>query len=113
MSIRSLRPDEPIPTDEPKRYPNAAGYVRLRWRVGPKEYVEVYEHRLLAGLPEGKQVHHRNKVKDDNNAANLEVLTPRKHSELHADEERIDYGPVAERVKRGERLVHIAQELGI
>lgn len=42
-TVRALRPGEAPPDGEPRRYPNAAGYVRLRWKVGQREYVETYE----------------------------------------------------------------------
>lgn len=41
-SIRSLRPGEPWPEGEPRRYLNAEGYTRLRWKVGPGQHVETY-----------------------------------------------------------------------
>ena len=84
-TIRSLRADEPLPAGEPKRYKNPAGYVRLRWKVGPQQYVEVYEHRLVAGMPAG-EVHHRDHSKDNNADANLAVLSKREHAERHAQE---------------------------
>lgn len=80
--IRSLRPGESPPPTEPKRYPNSSGYIRLRWRVGPGEYVEAYEHRVIAGEPVG-QVHHRDHDKTNNDPSNLEVLTPADHARLH------------------------------
>ncbi len=43
LVIRSLRPDEDDPEGEPRRYVSSGGYVRLRWKVGVKEYVERYE----------------------------------------------------------------------
>lgn len=82
--IRTLRPDEPVPEGEPRRYKNANGYMRLRWRLGPGEYVECYEHRFAMGLPEGREVHHVNRHRDDNDSANLEALTPAEHAAEHA-----------------------------
>src|SRR5581483_6189066 len=58
--IRYLRPGDPIPEGEPRRYSTPKGYVRLRWKVGPYEYVEAWEHRVLVGNPDGHQVHHVN-----------------------------------------------------
>lgn len=46
--IRQLAPSEPDPAGEPRRYENADGYVRLRWKVAPGEYLERYE-RTEAG----------------------------------------------------------------
>jgi hypothetical protein len=42
-TIRTLAPSEPDPSGEPRRYESAGGYVRLRWKVAPGEYVERYE----------------------------------------------------------------------
>jgi hypothetical protein len=81
--IRSLGPDEPIPEGEPRRYPNGRGYIRLRWRVGPGEYVECYEHRVIAGRPPGRQVHHRNRDRGDNDPTNLAPLTTAEHGREH------------------------------
>ena len=49
-SIRSLRPGEPQPEGEPRRYTNSAGYVRLRWKLAVGEYVETYERDETASL---------------------------------------------------------------
>lgn len=81
--IRSLRPGDPIPEGTPRRYKSSHGYVRLRWLVGPQEYVETYEHRLVAGLPEA-DVHHRDSVKHNNDPANLAVLSKEDHAAHHA-----------------------------
>lgn len=94
MSIRSLRVDEPIPSGVPARYIEGRGYVRLRWCVGPNEYVEEYEHRLVMGRPDA-DVHHRNGNKADNRPENLEVLARIDHSLVHAEATRgkRTYGP--------------------
>lgn len=49
----------------------------------------VYEHKLVAisaygHVPDDCQVHHKNKVKTDNSAANLEVLNKSEHRQRHA-----------------------------
>lgn len=59
--------------------------MRLRWLVGPNEYVEAYEHRLVKKCPQGLHVHHVNRVRDDNREENLKVLTPSEHEKIHAN----------------------------
>lgn len=81
--IRQLKPGEPLPEGEPRRYTSdARGYVRLRWKVGKGEYVETYEHRLIAGVPPA-HVHHENEDKTDNRPSNLHVLSPEEHHREH------------------------------
>lgn len=87
-SIRALRDDEPMPAGTPRRYRNDSGYVRLRWKISPEQYVEAYEHRVVMGRPEGMHVHHINGMKDDNRPANLQVLSPHEHAKLHQDQAR-------------------------
>lgn len=82
--IRSLRRGEPVPTGNPRRYPNSDGYIRLRWKVGIDEYAETYEHRVVDGVvTAAEQVHHRNEVKSDNGPSNLEPMTLREHGLHH------------------------------
>lgn len=82
MTIRTLPRDEPVPTHRPRRYTTGAGYVRLRWRVGPDDYVEEYEHRVVMGRPDG-HVHHLNGRKKDNRPENLAVLSATDHHAAH------------------------------
>src|SRR5215472_15500329 len=88
--IRSLRAGEPIPDGEPRRYENASGYVRLRWKVGKGQYVEAFEHRVVMELPQG-EVHHLNHDPADNRPENLVVLSEEEHRRLHADEKSVRY----------------------
>lgn len=82
--IRTLQPGESLPEGQPRRYKNGAGYVRLRWKVGPNEYVETYEHRLVMGLPP-RDVHHRDGDKTNNDPTNLVPLDRSKHAQHHAE----------------------------
>lgn len=81
--IRQLHAGERIPEGEPRRYKAGHGYVRLRWRVGKGEYVEVYEHRVRDGVVVDLHVHHLDHVKDHNNPSNLVVLTQAEHMRVH------------------------------
>jgi HNH endonuclease len=85
MAIRQLRPGEALPEGEARRYKAGHGYIRLRWRVGPREYVEVYEHRVAGGaVTTAEQVHHKNRIRDDNSPSNLARLTAEEHHAEHA-----------------------------
>jgi hypothetical protein len=85
VSIRQLKSGEVLPEGQPRRYVANHGYVRLRWRVGPREYVETYEHRVDGDyVTTAEHVHHRNHRRDDNAPENLEPLTSQTHWERHA-----------------------------
>lgn len=79
-----------LPDGEPRRYVSAHGYVRLRWKVGTRKYVEAWEHRIVAGAHSGEAVHHRDRVRDNNEPSNLERMDPLEHCRLHGEERRID-----------------------
>ncbi len=83
LQCRSLLPGEPIPGGQPRRYISAHGYIRLRWKVGTRSYVEAYEHRLNFGLPARLIVHHKNEDKTDNRPENLEAMTIGEHITHH------------------------------
>lgn len=111
MSIRWIARLDEVPTGEPKRYRNSQGYVRLRWLTGPNEYAEVLEHRLVMGLPDG-QVHHINRIRDDNRPENLIVLSAEEHSQLHAREDWASgkYTGVSQRTReRAQRRLEIEE----
>ncbi len=108
--IRQLRAGETPPEGEPRRFKNASGYVRLRWRIGPDQMVECYEHRLVAGAEPGDHVHHLNGVKDDNRPENLQRLTAAEHmSHHHAVYTAEDFGPL---YKAGWSTPEIAKHFG-
>jgi hypothetical protein len=93
--IHTLRPDEPTPTAEPRRYRTTDGYWRLRWKIGPGQYVERLEHRAVVSPGPGEVVHHKNGDPLDNRPENLERLTPSAHMHHHnrpkADPEVVGY----------------------
>jgi hypothetical protein len=80
--IRSLREGERPPEGKPRRYRNGAGYIRLRWLVGLREYVECYEHRFVAGLTT-EAVHHINGRRSDNREENLQSMSRADHGKHH------------------------------
>lgn len=107
--IRRLRDDEPIPAAPPRRYLSDAGYMRLRWRIAPGQYVEEYEHRVVAGRPTGASVHHINGVRDDNRPENLRVVTDMEHGFEHR---RIDDEQVAALYLSGMSTIDVGKTLG-
>jgi transcriptional regulator with XRE-family HTH domain len=110
--IRSLAPGEPLPSTAPRRYYNAQGYVRLRWRDGDG-YVECYEHRAVMGNPAGVHVHHRNGIRDDNRPENLEALDAALHLGQHYDDRRIDDALAAELYLDGMTTTAVGERLGV
>lgn len=86
-NIRQLKPGEDPPSGEPRRYASdPRGYVRLRWRVGKGEYVETYEHRLVAGVP-AADVHHDDEDKSNNARGNLTPMSRSEHARMHGEEQ--------------------------
>lgn len=88
MHIRMLRSDESLPEGEPRRYSTRSGYIRLRWRIGPGDYVEVLEHRRVRTGADSDHVHHINHNPSDNRPENLVRLTKDEHAALHGSESR-------------------------
>jgi hypothetical protein len=107
--IRKLHAGEPIPAGMPAKYVTSAGYVLLRWKLGPRDYVECLEHRVVAGNPAGRVVHHRNGDRSDNRSANLEVLTRAEHNAEHSV---IDALVVRDLYRAGRSTVEIGEQLG-
>jgi hypothetical protein len=80
-----LRAGERLPAGVPKRYLFGNGYVRLRWRVGTRSYVEVYEHRVDGDrVTSAPVVHHEDHRRDNNDPGNLKHLASRaEHVKIH------------------------------
>ena len=82
--IRTVPPGEALPEGTPARYASSHGYVRLRWHVGPDQYIECYEHRAVMGNPpRGFEVHHIDRCRSNNAPENLVVLTVEEHHAVH------------------------------
>ncbi len=111
MAIRQLRADEPIPSGAPRRYRSSHGYVRLRWRIGQNSYVEVYEHRIVAGRT-APCVHHRNSIKHDNHPSNLVTLTRSEHGQHHKHK-TFDRGVARALYEQGLTTVQLAKEFDV
>ena len=76
-----------------KRISKTDGYVYLKGRKyhdhsrysssGLLEHIWVMEQKIGTSIPNGKQVHHINKIRHDNRIENLEILSIRDHSKKH------------------------------
>src|SRR3954464_8422549 len=81
---RMLRPGEQIPEGEPRRYLSSHGYMRLRWQVAPRSYIETYEHRVFEGRVRTEDhVHHVDRIRTNNTPANLRPLSAGEHRHVH------------------------------
>lgn len=68
------------------------GYVKVKM---PGETWQ-YEHRLVAGAPEGMDVHHLDGDRTNNDPLNLTIMSHAEHRRLHAVEEYPN-GPLSQR----------------
>jgi transcriptional regulator of acetoin/glycerol metabolism len=88
--------------------------MRLRWKVGVRKYVEVYEHRLLARSESGLEVHHLDHDPDNNNPDNLVLLTPEQHQEHHREHRRkYNWADAAELYLQGWSTPQLGRRFGV
>lgn len=108
-TIRTLRHGDLVPEGEPRRYKTGAGYVALRWKTGPDTYVEVREHRLVAGIPPiSIHVQHIDGDKSNNDPSNLRLLSSGEHTRLHM-QERTKRGKARDRERAARRVAREAE----
>lgn len=99
-----------IPSAQPRRYKTRDGYVLLRWKVGPREYVEALEHRVQDGqVVTAENMHHINGDRTDNRPENLQSLTASAHSIEHHE---IDRAEVARLYQSGLSTTEVAERVG-
>lgn len=109
-TIRQLRSGEKVPDFEPRRYASAQGYVRLRWRIAPGEYVEAYEHRVFDGrVTTAPEVHHRDRDRANNDPTNLLPTTVEDHHKHHRE---VDRAAVVELYQSGMSTPEVGAALG-
>ena len=109
-TYRRLRQGDRIPETKPLIYKTSDGYICYRWTVSDTEYVEALEHRIVAGIVDGRHVHHINRNRSDNSPENLEIVTSPEHHRRHR---RINDDEVAALYLRGLTQPQIAQRLGV
>jgi hypothetical protein len=109
LSQRWILPGESIPAGRPKRYLNDLGYAILWWKIGPRSYLLLSEHRFVAGNP-ANHVHHKNRIKDDNRPENLEILPEQEHRLRHC---KLDRNAAAKMFQEGVGTQQIAWVYGV
>lgn len=61
------------------------GYRRAQWNNGRHQFVHVWVWEQANGpVPDGYQVHHKDEDKQNNDIANLELVTPTDHKRMHS-----------------------------
>lgn len=69
--IKTLKMGERVPDFPPKRYTKSQRYVKLRWKIGKREYLEVWEHQVVDGVVSSCITHHVDHNKHNNSEGNL------------------------------------------
>lgn len=111
LNIRRLSEGEAIPAGTPRCYLTNDGYVLLRWKIGPRQYVEALEHRVIVGL-DAEQVHHINGDKTDNRPENLEPVSASAHTQKHV-QPQFDVDEAAQLYREGWSLPRLARKYGV
>lgn len=112
--VRRARWRSECPDREPNGvYDDGKGYRVMRWLDGD-EIVEMLEHRWVMDPGPGRQVHHIDHDRANNDPSNLEIVTTREHGERHRsvpdDELRSLHREGLSQVAIGERLgIHSSQ----
>lgn len=81
----------------------------LRWKVGVRQYVEAFEHRIVTGRV-SPEVHHINGVKTDNRPENLMPVTTLEHGAEHA---KWNIEEACERYRAGWSLCALSRDYGV
>ena len=69
--------------------PDGYRRVKVSWRKWKSEHVLVVEQALGRNLTRAEIVHHRNGNPSDNKIENLEVVSRKRHMQIHYEAERI------------------------
>ncbi len=88
-TIAYISTADQMPTSKPRRYISSSGYVRLRWKIGKRHYVEAWEHRVISGATVGEHAHHIDHDRSNNSPDNLQRAPAREHMEHHCRERRM------------------------
>ena len=112
---------EPLVARGTRRSMTTDGYVRLHLPDHPlagrdgwvlEHRAVAFEHGLLTGPTDRRHVHHRDETKTNNVVTNLEVLTPRRHANIHAHDKRLDPAPYVAMRDAGMSLPAISAATG-
>jgi hypothetical protein len=101
-----------VPSAEPSRYKTRDGYTLYRWLIGPGQYVEALEHRIVDGrVVDAETVHHHDHNRQHNHPENLSELDRAAHQRIHHPQ-AIDRAEAARLYTMGLSTIQVAAELG-